>query len=208
MFYKKYVKHFFNRSHLRSILLVVLMIGAVVWSRRRSSSRRSSWTCRSRRRHTWPGGSTWLSRSSAGSWTTRPSTGSGAGLGGPGGHASPAWHASHGRRHTSSVLSVLLVGHGHLDGFAAQAHLSSHAAQGVLLLLLIAKSNKSISFAESGLIKHNLNKGFVSSPITENSFPKCTLAHLTVPYLCVKYLYNAKSSTSGVKSPTQIEVSI
>ena len=51
---------------------------------------------------------------------------------------------------------------GHLDGLAAQAHLASHAAQGMLLLLLIPESDKAISLAEAGLVKNNLKRKSLS----------------------------------------------
>ena len=194
--------------YLRSILLIVLMIGIVVRARGCGRCRRSSWSCAARRWHTWPGGTTWTPWSTIASTCTWPSTRAWAWLCGPGRHPSPAAHASW-WRHTAILSSILLVGHGHLDGLAAQPHLSGHTAKSMLLLLLTAKSHKSISFAESWLIQHNLMIRILlerHSQIIAKYEP--TLAHLTVAYLWVKYLYNAKSSTSGVKSPTQIEVSI
>ena len=48
----------------------------------------------------------------------------------------------------------------HLDGLAAQSHLARHAAQGVLLLLLVAESDEAVALAEPGLVKNNLKTKF------------------------------------------------
>lgn len=94
-----------------------------------------------------------------------------------------------------------------LDGLAAEPHLPGHAAQGVLLLLLVPEPHEAVSLAEPGLVQHHLTVQGRSAAVC-CLLSSCTLAHRTVPYLWVKYLYRAKSSTSGVRSPTQIDVSI
>ena len=44
----------------------------------------------------------------------------------------------------------------HLDRLTAKPHLSGHAAQGVLLLLLVAESDEAVALAEPRLVKNNL----------------------------------------------------
>ena len=90
---------------------------------------------------------------------TRPATGGGAGLSWPGGHSAPATDPTGGRGQAASVLhAVLLVGHGDLDRLTAQPHLSSHRAQGVLLLSLGAKPHEPVALAEAGLVQDDLQQ--------------------------------------------------
>ena len=94
------------------------------------------------------------SRVAARAW---PATGGSAGLGRPGRHSSPAADAAGGRREAAATLhAVLLVGHGDLDGLAAQPHLPRHGAQGVLLLSLGSKPHEAVALAESGLVQNDL----------------------------------------------------
>ena len=123
---------------------------------------------------------------------TRPATGGGAGLGGPGRHSAPATDPTWGRGQAASVLhAVLLVGHGDLDRLAAQSHLSSHRAQGVLLLGLGAGPHEPVALAEAGLVQDDLQQsvsqaGWLAGWVLVSL---CfTFAHRTVPYLVVKYL--------------------
>lgn len=86
-----------------------------------------------------------------------PATGGGAGLGGPGRHSTPARDPTGRRRQTATVLHpVLLVGHRDLDRLAAQPHLSSHRAQGVLLLGLGPEPHEPVALAEAGLVQDDL----------------------------------------------------
>ena len=43
-----------------------------------------------------------------------------------------------------------------LDGLAAEPHLPGHAAQGVLLLLLVPEPHEAVSLAEPRLVQHHL----------------------------------------------------
>ena len=172
------------------------MIGAVVWARRcgrrrrRTSSRSRASRTRSPRPSSDTAGLT-LTRLTA-SCCPRPSAGSAAaGLSRPCTDSAPAAHPSRGGRHTSAAIlsSVLLIGHGdlirtrhhldrkshygHLDGLAAQPHLAGHAAQGVLLLLLVSESDEAVSLAKAGLVKNNLRSKVCldSKPAYNNVVP-------------------------------------
>ena len=90
---------------------------------------------------------------------SRPATGGSAGLSWPGRHSAPATDTTGGRRQTASVLyTVLLVGHGDLDGLTAQPHLPCHRAQGVLLLGLGAEPHEPVALAEAGLVQDDLQQ--------------------------------------------------
>ena len=90
-------------------------------------------------------------------WTW-PAAGGSAGLSRPGGHSAPAAHPAGWRGQTAAVLhAVLLVGHGDLDGLAAQPHLPGHGAQGVLLLGLRPEPHEAVALAEAGLVQNDLS---------------------------------------------------
>ena len=89
---------------------------------------------------------------------TWPAAGGSTGLSWPGRHSSPAAHTAGRRGQTAAVLhAVLLVGHGDLDGLAAQPHLPGHGAQGVLLLGLRPKPHEAVALAEAGLVQNDLS---------------------------------------------------
>ena len=94
-------------------------------------------------------------------WTW-PAAGGSAGLSRPGGHSAPAAHTAGWRGQTAAVLhAVLLVGHGDLDGLAAQPHFPGHGAQGVLLLGLGAEPHEPVALTEAGLVQDDLQQSQV-----------------------------------------------